>query len=79
MATEDERSAARERAEPESGMPRWVKISMIAVAIAVVVVVLVKVTGGGGGHGPGLHGAGDRSLSEVVAVAPHQAPLPHAR
>lgn len=43
-------------ADPDSGTPRWVKISAaVTVAVAVVVVVLLIVVGD---HGPGRHGPG---------------------
>lgn len=41
-----------------AGMPRWVKISSVAVLVLVVLVVVMLLVGGGGGpggHNPGRH------------------------
>lgn len=36
-------------------MPRWVKISLIALAALIALVVVLKIAGIGGEHGPGRH------------------------
>ena len=40
---------------PPTGMPRWVKISLIAVAVLIAAFLILKATGVGGEHGPGRH------------------------
>jgi hypothetical protein len=41
---------------PAPGLPRWLKVSGIAVAVVVVVAVIVSLATGTE-HGPGLHGS----------------------
>ena len=38
-----------------TGIPRWVRLSVIIAAVLVLLVVIVMVAGGGGEHGPGRH------------------------
>ena len=38
-----------------TGMPGWVKISLIIVAALVALFVVLRITGVGGEHGPGRH------------------------
>ncbi len=46
-------------AEPErapiTGMPRWVKVSLIVALVLVLGFFLLRLTGVGGEHGPGRH------------------------
>ena len=43
-----------------TGMPRWVKVSLVVVAALVVVFVVLQLVGVGGQHGPAQHmGASD--------------------
>ncbi len=54
----DTRDAADVRPDraPTTGIPRWVKISLIvAVVLVVLVVVMLLVGGGPGDHGPRRH------------------------
>jgi hypothetical protein len=47
---------AKPERPPTSGMPRWVKVSLIVAAVIVVLVVVVLLVGGGPGtHGPSRH------------------------
>lgn len=52
--------------ESSSGMPRWVKVSLIIVAGLVVVFLILKLTGAGGSHGPGRHLGRDHSAASSV-------------
>ena len=47
-----------EPGEPKVGMPRWVKVSGIAVAVAVILLVVLMLTGVLGEHGPEQFGPG---------------------
>ncbi len=38
-----------------TGMPRWVKVSLIVVGVLVAAFLILKVAGVGGEHGPGRH------------------------
>jgi hypothetical protein len=40
---------------PQGPMPRWVKVSLIAVGVLIAVFLVLNLTGHGGGHGPGRH------------------------
>jgi hypothetical protein len=41
---------------PNTGMPRWVKVSLIVVAVLVLAFVILNLTGiDPGNHGPGRH------------------------
>ena len=51
---------------PDTGTPRWVKVSLIIALVVVLLLVLAKVTGAGGEHGPGRHGGENGSPSTVV-------------
>lgn len=49
----------RDAQDPNDGMPRWVKASLLVVVVVIVVFVILQVTGlAPGEHGPGLHGSG---------------------
>lgn len=41
-------------AEQQPGLPRWLKMSAIAVLVLIIVVVVLQLVTGGQ-HGPGLH------------------------
>ncbi len=41
--------------EPTSGMPRWVKVSLIVVVVLVLTFIVLQFLGIGGRHGPGRH------------------------
>lgn len=49
---------------PETGVPRWVKVSGIVVAALVLLVVVLAVIGD---HGPGRHGGDGLTPAEVEA------------
>lgn len=50
---------ADNRDESRPGMPRWLKVSLVAVAILAVLLIALKLTGVlGEGHGPGQLGPG---------------------
>jgi hypothetical protein len=57
-------SAGEGGADPNVGMPRWVKISGL-IAAAVIVLLVAAVLFGGGQHGPARHLGG---LSVLVPV-----------
>lgn len=38
------------------GMPRWVKITLLAVGLLVLILIATAVFAGGGSHRPGMHG-----------------------
>lgn len=68
--------ASRDRVDPaapqeigSSGMPRWVKISLV-VAVALVVLAIAVMAVSGGEHGPGRHlgGAGTEGSMPVDVV-----------
>lgn len=40
---------------PHPGMPRWLKVSLIALAVIVLVFVLLSLLGVGPDHGPSRH------------------------
>jgi hypothetical protein len=42
--------------QPMTGMPRWVKVSLIIVAVFVALGAVFYLTGGSESHGPGRHG-----------------------
>lgn len=52
-------SAGRTESTAESrsgtGMPRWVKISLVIVGALIALFVILNLTGRGGQHGPGRH------------------------
>jgi len=66
---EDARTGSDDGAPP-TGMPRWVKVSLIIVAALVLAFVILRLTGVGGEHGPGRHmgpgGAGGPTSSSNV-------------
>lgn len=41
--------------EPSAGIPRWVKVGVIALVILALLAIVVMLLTGGGGHGPGRH------------------------
>jgi hypothetical protein len=47
-------------------MPRWVKVSVIAVGVVVVVLVVLQLAGVGGQHGPGRHTLGGAAVPAAV-------------
>jgi hypothetical protein len=52
----DSTSHPRDERSGYSGMPRWVKVSLVIVGVLAVLFVVLMTTGGdGGGHGPGNH------------------------
>ncbi len=51
---------------PASGMPRWVKVSLIIVAVVILTFVILKIAGVGGEHGPGRHMGGSGTSSSSV-------------
>ena len=57
-------------ATPTTGMPRWVKITLIVVAAMIALAVVVKVTGLGGEHGPGRHMNGRMNHGAPSSVEP---------
>ena len=61
---------------PARGMPRWVKVSLIALATVVVLLVVGKLTGIGGNHGPGRH-RGEPAPAVVDHDGGHQPPAGH--
>ena len=64
----EDRSRADGDAPP--GVPRWVKLSGIAVLTLILLVVVFKLTGVlDRGHGPGRHGPGQHSSSDVPRAA----------
>jgi len=71
------------RKDPDAGMPRWVKVSLIVGLALVLLFVLAQVTGlagdhGPGRHGPGRHGAGYDTQSSIVQEgAGHSLPVVH--
>ncbi len=61
-----------------TGIPRWVRLSVIVAAVLVLLVVIVMLTGGGGEHGPGRHalsggGPGGQPLPSIVTEGSHTA------
>ena len=55
---EGDGTSAEPRGGPKSGMPRWLKISLIVfVVLGLLAVVLLRLGGHEGGPGPGGHGA----------------------
>jgi hypothetical protein len=50
----------RERADGDTGIPRWVKVVGIVVAVVALLVIVMLLVGGGSGHRP-PGGSGDRS------------------
>jgi hypothetical protein len=59
------------------GMPRWVKVTLIAVVALVALVVVANITGVAGEHGPGRHGGGDETPSSLDHNGGHQSPVDH--
>lgn len=49
------------------GMPRWVKISALAVGALVLLFLILQLAGIGGEHGPGRHMSGSAPLSPTTA------------
>ncbi len=49
--------------QPAAGMPRWVKVFLLAVLVAGIVIVIVMLMVGGE-HGPGRHTAGTLPRAE---------------
>ena len=74
------REATPTTPERAPGMPRWVRVSLIALATLAALFVVGKVTGAGGKHGPGRHSGGD-SPATVVAdeEGRHRSPVDHGR
>ena len=64
--------------EAPTGMPRWVKISLIIALVLVLLFVVAKITGAGGDHGPGRHGRGDATPSTVAEGGGHTPPVDHS-
>ncbi|MDQ3980797.1 MAG: hypothetical protein M3314_14830 [Actinomycetota bacterium] len=63
---------------PGTGVPTWVKLSLIIALALVLLLVIGKLTGLGGEHGPGRHGGGDGTPSTVVNVdTGHRPPADH--
>jgi hypothetical protein len=59
-----------------TGMPRWVKVSLIVVGMLIVLFVVFNLTGIGGQHSPGRHlgpGGGDSPIPSS-GVAGHRPP-----
>ena len=51
-----------ERAAPP-GIPRWVKISAVAVGVLILLFLILQLTGIAGEHGPGRHASGSAPQS----------------
>lgn len=53
-------------------MPRWVKVSSIAIGGLLLLFLILKLTGLGGEHGPGLHqsGAATADMALLAAAQP---------
>jgi hypothetical protein len=51
-AAENHEVQSSTRTERATGMPRWVKVSLIVAVAVIVLVIILMVTGG---HGPGRH------------------------
>ena len=62
--------------EPDTGMPRWVKVFLIVGLVLVLLFVAGTLTGRGGDHGPGRHG-GDPPPAAVDEVVGHRSPVDH--
>jgi hypothetical protein len=56
--------------ESPPGVPRWVKVSALAVGILVVAVVALLLVTGGSDHGPGRHTPGGEPGELVSPEAP---------
>jgi hypothetical protein len=66
--------------EPESatGMPRWVKVFVIAGLALVLLLAVGKLTGLGGDHGPGRHrGGDDPPVTLMDEDGGHRPPVDH--
>jgi hypothetical protein len=49
-----------------SGMPQWVKISLVVVGLLIALFVVLQLAGVGGDHGPGRHmGLNDTPASTI--------------
>ena len=55
-----------------TGVPRWVKVSLVVVGVLIALFLVLKLTGLGGEHGPGRHmgPAGDTGRSSGVEHRP---------
>ncbi|MDT0278223.1 hypothetical protein [Blastococcus goldschmidtiae] len=52
------------------GMPRWVKISALAVGALVLLFLILQIAGIGGEHGPGRHMSGSAPGSATTTDGP---------
>lgn len=66
-------SDAPQDAERPPAMPRWVKLTLVAVGVVLVVVLVKLVLDGGVGHGPGMHGAAPTIDRLVPSASSHVA------
>ncbi len=64
-----------------TGMPRWVKVSLIVVGVLIAVFLILKVAGLGGGHGPSRHMGPDRDDTKSSETGAHTPPpgMDHSR
>jgi hypothetical protein len=53
----------KDQSPKATGMPRWVKVSLIVVGILIAVFVILNLAGMGGRHGPSRHLGSGRSGS----------------
>ena len=60
-----------------TGMPTWVKVSLLVVIALIAIVVIGNLTGVGGEHGPQRHGGSDSSRTSVVHEDGHRPPAGH--
>lgn len=55
------------RLEPDgastTGMPRWVKVSLLVVGLLIAIFIVLQLAGVGGDHGPGRHMPGGQEPS----------------
>ncbi|HJR86703.1 MAG TPA: hypothetical protein VJ930_03490 [Acidimicrobiia bacterium] len=54
MSVPPEKSEEQSFADPPPGIPRWLKLSAVAVLLLIIVVVVIQL-GTGSQHGPGMH------------------------
>ncbi|MBT2691294.1 hypothetical protein J7I93_24470 [Bacillus sp. ISL-47] len=48
-------NGGKQAKEPQPGMPRWVKVSLIIAIALLLLFVIINITGIGGKHGPMRH------------------------
>lgn len=76
-ATHTAHTRPAEASGPTGGMPRWVKVSLIALLVVVLLFGVGKLTGIGGDHGPGRHGGETTPSSVVDEGGGHRPPVDH--